>query len=989
MKPKNVQINTDYKYRPVMIQMLFLILFFFIRPVAAETVYKIESTGFCGRTSSGSRISDKTLCEAQAVTLGLADTTATTMAMSQTLPGGCIFVVSEQKLYVFDSDNTNECTPEHNCLCAYTAPVCSAGVNDNDCICGLDACTTTVGLVCGSTCSHAEMCVDGLNTKVCQCGSQDCTPASGLTCSSETCVHAPECENRDGTIPNLRVCQCGLLDCVERYCDSGTCRAACPQGTYVTSNHQCEDCLIPGYFCPSGATQSPTSFSCPSGSYSDDPPISTALECKLCPVGTAASNSGNTNRNDCLVCTSNMYQDEEGQSSCKGCPNEKIIVDTTDANKHNSIDDCVVNIPTCSPLHYLQNNICTDCKAGFRCDGTSMSECPAGYYCIGDGTATPCPPGNYGEQTNLQTMAAACQKCGRGTFQTVAGQTYCARSCPLGTHGVREGGASLQEACRECPVGHKCGTLALEYPVLCPMGSFQPNVGSSKCELCPRNTFNDKFGMSACTPCVVDENNDRLQTAGIGSTSVSQCIQIEIRCPGAQRPIRNSCQNCSRGFYSNGLGTRCILCPSGFTQPQTGQYTCDVCPTCNMLGSSSDDFVPFEFETNVTKLNSVEAVYILNVVNISVYLSIGILITGIVAIHRCCPHNLKHLDLLFSGDHLVEDTHARRILDTRLGASLTLCVPFIVGAIVVFVFTDDNTTEQYSLVPTETVEVNSDFKNIYFEYHSYFANKDPTCDQVQVDHSMNCTQDIISTTNKCIVSITCAITNDFSGEQLIDMKIPDNQQWAALLTYATPWMATQNKFWNVLKSRMTGTKETPSVVSFGARKCKYSNIPEMQEQYGLQLQQGTTTLVASKYNSGYHYVQIRVTSAETFYLHTVDRKLGFVTQLSTVLTLLISVIGTMHTLKLCLEKAIDKSYLSCCDKTPEDILRRQGILEERTALGTTGIEMVPAMQKTPVPRHKTQIQHTRTQNPLDTIHEDQNGQKYRYNADTEQSEWVL
>jgi len=94
----------------------------------------------------------------------------------------------------------------------------------------------------------------------------------------------------------------------------------------------------------------------------------------------------------------------------------------------------------------------------------------------------------------------------------------------------------------------------------------------------------------------------------------------------------------------------------------------------------------------------------------------------IVLSHRMCPGCIKHLDFIFSGDHLVEDTHARRILNTRLGAAFTLSIPFIVAAISVFVFTDENLTEQSALVPTDTVLFNQDLKNMYIEYKSWYAD---------------------------------------------------------------------------------------------------------------------------------------------------------------------------------------------------------------------------------------------------------------------------
>jgi hypothetical protein len=966
-----VQIQTIKK--PEMIVMLVsCLLVNGLAMVAATRLYEIETSGLCTSSSSGAMITDKAMCEAQAAGLGLVDTTATTMAMSPTLPGGCIFVEAEQKLYVFDSNNANKCTTDNTCLCAYTAPECLPGVNEDDCICGNNICTNIKGLLCSAgACSHPGQCMH-TNTQVCHCGLQDCTPTTGLLCSAGVCTHAAECENRDGTIVNPNVCQCGLRDCVDEYCNAGTCRTACPAGKYVTSNNKCEYCLVPGYFCPSGATQSPTSEACPSGTYSDSVPIVSVAECKECRTGKYALNKGNTNENNCLVCPANMYQDETGQSSCKGCLNATIIIDTTDAIKHDSLDDCVLNIPTCLPTEYVNtNNVCTSCQAGFQCDGTSMTGCRLGSYCTGSGQAEPCPSGKYGEKAQQQTAESACTNCDKGMFQTVPGQTYCTRSCPLGTYGSIVGGISLQEACTPCPIGTKCGTLALQSPSLCPLGSFQAEIGQSECKPCPLNTFNDKMGMTFCQNCTMNEQQ-HLQTTGIGSTSSSQCLQLDIRCTGAQRPVNNVCQDCLQGFYSNGLGTHCILCPSGFFQSEPSQYKCNKCSTCTMVGSSSTDTIPFEFETNLTSIRPQPSVSMLNIVNIAVYFSIGCVVLLIVSIHRGCPSSFKHLDLFFSGDHSIDDTHARRILNTRLGASLTLCVPLIMGAIAVFVFTDDNMIEQFTLVPSDTVA--GSFNSIYFEFHSFFANKIKTCTEIQLDTTMNCTQDIMSTDVNCIINMTCSM--EHSGT--ITFKIPDNQQWATLLTYATPWVGTQDKYFNVIKR--SGTKERPTVISYGARKCKYVHRPSQTEEYGVQLHTVSGNLGRESLQP-YHYTQIQLRVAETLYLHVIDNKIGFVTQLSTVLTLLISVLGSMHTMKLCLEKTIDHCYIQCCSHVPADIQRRQDIFNERSiemqTITTPTTPTVPANTASETNVAPSNIYHT------------EEGQRYKFNPLTKTSEWIL
>ena len=60
----------------------------------------------------------------------------------------------------------------------------------------------------------------------------------------------------------------------------------------------------------------------------------------------------------------------------------------------------------------------------------------------------------------------------------------------------------------------------------------------------------------------------------------------------------------------------------------------------------------------------------------------GILVGFIVILlctHRCWPMSCKCSDFLFAGDHYIGDGHAKRMLDSRLGAAFTLSLPFVLG----------------------------------------------------------------------------------------------------------------------------------------------------------------------------------------------------------------------------------------------------------------------------------------------------------------------
>lgn len=905
-------------------------LFLLFVSCQAATVYEIVTSGLCTDNPSGHKIIDKIKCQEQALVLGFTDTTATTVAMSGTVPGGCVFIQSKEELKVYDSENTNQCSDEFKCICAYTAPECRADT-EHDCICGQRACTRQTGLTCnGTTCSHASDCPN--EKRVCRCGDYDCTPTSGLVCDLNQCKHAPDCVNKLGLLPNTGMCKCGDFDCQEPYCISvsSTCRTACAAGKYVTNLNTCQECRVAGYYCPTGATHSETAFACPAGKFSTVPGIHSEDQCTTCGVGRYSSVPAATE--NCNICGANTYQDVVGQTKCKGCPNEKVIHDTTSADKHDSVNDCKINVPTCFSTEYLENNTCRSCVQRYFCDGNSKIVCPSGHYCMGDGSAVECPAGRYGELTGQNDLDNTCLLCSAGTFQTVPGQTYCARSCPLGTFGNITGGKSEKESCYACPAGHMCGTMAMRAPVKCPMGTYQDTSGQNVCKQCPQGMYSDSVGNAACLPCGQDEFGQAKQTTGLGSNSESQCTVLEKTCPGARRPIPE-CITCPPGFYANGLGTKCRICPIGKKQPNEGQYECLECPECRHLGHNVYKEFTFNGTDHQELIQQPDIPEQYNWVNITVYASLLGTVGLIILSHRLCPDCIKNLDLIFSGDHLVDDTHARRILNTRLGAAFTLSLPFIVAAISVFVFTDDNLTEQSALVPTGTVLFTKDLNHLYVEYKSWYANGRQNCQQITVN--ADCDVDIYDGL-PCLVNMTCAIQPENSGTRSVDIVLPDNHQLGVFKVWPDMWMRQQTQIYTTIQTKegLTGTTDEPTTLAFDMKKCKYENSVEGVEQDGVQINARGLKKQESSLGThdGKHVIRLEFSTSESIFLYKIDAKLTLITQLSTVLTLLISVLSSLRTVKAILEKMIDSGYTCCCKHLPTDVQRRQDILNEQVEI---------------------------------------------------------
>ena len=95
----------------------------------------------------------------------------------------------------------------------------------------------------------------------------------------------------------------------------------------------------------------------------------------------------------------------------------------------------------------------------------------------------------------------------------------------------------------------------------------------------------------------------------------------------------------------------------------------------------------------------------------------------------------RRLDILFAGDHFIRDGHAKRMLDTRLGAAFTLSLPFVLGIITVQTFGANNLLVGDGLVPAKTLQPPLDasdptlFNKIHIAVDTYALQPDIDCEQ--------------------------------------------------------------------------------------------------------------------------------------------------------------------------------------------------------------------------------------------------------------------
>ena len=94
--------------------------------------------------------------------------------------------------------------------------------NFNDCLCGTNDCTASIGLFCRSSvnkCGMLSPCTISngsvANDDACTCGTNDCTMSSGLFCQSSLnkCAKVEPCVATNGSVVNDGVCTCGTKDC--------------------------------------------------------------------------------------------------------------------------------------------------------------------------------------------------------------------------------------------------------------------------------------------------------------------------------------------------------------------------------------------------------------------------------------------------------------------------------------------------------------------------------------------------------------------------------------------------------------------------------------------------------------------------------------------------------------------------------------------------------------------------------------------------------
>ncbi|WAQ95255.1 FBP1-like protein [Mya arenaria] len=355
------------------------------------------------------------------------------------------------------------------------------------------------------------------------------------------------CTNSDYTTPGegaMSNDECDIRACAPGYKINGPNCEECPLGTYQNQSYQS--------FCyPCGTnlnTEGPASDSandcqlyCSAGKRLT--PDETG--CEPCGVRFYKPDAGNT---ECLECDDGLTTDREGQASCTKpwCVPGKYL----------SGEECVL----CAEGSYKAshgNDVCTECASGFttsRNGSTAVLECDTGQK----EQCSLCPVNTYQPGVG-ETM---CINCEAGQITLEAKSTMNTDCVPLCGKGEQYN--AVTKECDKCVKGkYKDVEGNTEMCMMCPTDKTTLGTGStdsSDCSqtLCPIGTYYKvTAGTTQCIPCEKDQCK-----AGNGFDTFDQ-----------------TCKICRPGEYNDAMGNNadfCKQCPSGKTSTQSGASACNV-----------------------------------------------------------------------------------------------------------------------------------------------------------------------------------------------------------------------------------------------------------------------------------------------------------------------------------------------------------------------------------------------------------------------------
>ena len=342
----------------------------------------------------------------------------------------------------------------------------------------------------------------------------------------------------------------------------------------------------------------------------------------------------------------------------------------------------------------------------------------------------------------------------------------------------------------------------------------------------------------------------------------------------------------------------------------------------------------------------------------------------------------RRLDILFAGDHFIGDGHAKRMLDTRLGAAFTLSLPFVLGIISVQTFGANNLLVGDGLVPAKTLQPPLDasdptlFNKIHIAVDTYALQPDIDCTQAvtfdaglatamkcvgqDADAEKGIAKDIVANPGDpsdtlgtmCRLRVSCDVGGSLAGNARLVLSLQDAFQRIKYTVRADSWNGVEpdntvgGRFGPTGKRSLSGTEEKPTMLNFELTRSRFRDITgttlwegaDLNEPYrfGLQLTELTRRPEesdAGETTSGRHYVAFSFTASANIFSRQHSDRVEVTAQVSTLFTLLLSVLAFFRFAKTQVENLTDNAIMYLADKkkfpVPKDVQHRVRVLEER------------------------------------------------------------
>ena len=314
------------------------------------------------------------------------------------------------------------------------------------------------------------------------------------------------------------------------------------------------------------------------------------------------------------------------------------------------------------------------------------------------------------------------------------------------------------------------------------------------------------------------------------------------------------------------------------------------------------------------------------------------------------------------------------MMDSRLGASFSMAMPFIIVILAISVFFEVNSFETATMVPKSSANLlTSNEENIFGSislrlrtaaFKHSLPQEQQSCAEISlVDTAplVECTRDesvadddanTVTDASKdlllCSIRLSCKVANKVTGRPNVKLSFPKSFQ-------AIQWSIEPDKSWNYQRTQvvhtlrptgvhgvLSGTRTTPSVVDIQLLRGKYDDFraetpKENQTDYGIQLAWAGSTPVQPDDGGGggggdVHYVSFQFDVNPLVLLITARNIKDQLSLAITVLTLFLSVIAGVKVVKIIFQLVIDNCLMMRAKRNeepvPHDIMRRIQVLKE-------------------------------------------------------------